>query len=283
MNSRNIEEEKIKKEVKNKYGGLVSSTKSSSCCAPQTSCCSSTDSMKGNLVKLAGYEEELLNKLPAESVENSFGCGNPLSFSDVKEGQTVVDIGSGAGIDCFIASEKVGKSGKVIGIDMTPEMIGKATANAKSGGYTNVEFRLGDAENMPVEDGSIDWVISNCVINLSPNKPKVFSEIVRVLKPGGQISISDIVLKDNLPSVIADNIAAWTGCIAGAIKETDYIEGLKKAGLSQVYVDSRITYDSSVVKKFLELYVDSKSPEEIKVLLKAVDGKIWSAKIKGKK
>ncbi|MFC2134754.1 arsenite methyltransferase [Bacteroidota bacterium] len=279
-----LDTEKIKNAVKSTYGKLVSSPAAASCCGPQTSCCSSpSETMKGNLVKLAGYKNEKLEQIPTEAVENSFGCGDPLAFAEVKEGETVVDIGSGAGIDCFIASEKVGPDGKVIGIDMTPEMIGKAGKNAESGGYKNVEFRLGDAENMPVEDSSADWVISNCVINLSPDKPIVFSEIARVLKPGGKISISDIVLGDDLPDIITENIPAWTGCIAGAVKESDYIEGLKNAGLSSVFIDSRIKYDSATIKHFINHNDLPISKEDFEILLNEVEGKFWSAKIKGEK
>ena len=279
-----LEKEKIKNAVKSTYGKLVSSPAATSCCGPKTGCCSApSETMKGNLVKLAGYEEQKLEKIPAEAVENSFGCGDPLAFSEVKDGETVVDIGSGAGIDCFIASEKVGATGKVIGIDMTPEMIEKASKNAELGGYKNVEFRLGDAENMPVEDGSADWIISNCVINLSPDKQKVFSEIARVLKPGGKISISDIVLGDDLPKIVVEYIPAWTGCIAGAIKESDYIEGLKNAGLTHVSIDSRIKYDSASIKYFINYNDLPISKEEFEILLEEVEGKFWSAKIKGEK
>ena len=206
-----------------------------------------------------------------------------MAFAGVKEGQTVLDIGSGAGIDCFIAADKVGKSGKVIGLDMTPEMIRKATENALKGGYTQVEFRMGEAENMPVEDSSVDWIISNCVINLSPDKKKVFAETSRILKSGGQFSISDIVLGDDLPEFIANNIYAWTGCIAGAIKETDYLQGLRDAGLTDVEVESRIVFEESTLKGFMEKYEVQLNGEDGQSILKQVAGRIWSAKIVGKK
>ncbi|MCB0312564.1 MAG: arsenite methyltransferase, partial [Calditrichaeota bacterium] len=234
-------------------------------------------------VKVAGYSDTELASLPAEAVENSFGCGNPLAFAGVQPGQTVVDIGSGAGIDCFLAAEKVGPAGKVIGIDMTPAMIAKARANAAQGGYAQVDFRQGEAEAMPVDDVSADWVISNCVINLAPDKSKVFREIARVLKPGGQFSISDIVLGDDLPDAIADNIMAWTGCVAGAIRESDYLQGLREAGIREVAVEDRLVYDEDFLRGFI---ADGNFPlgiEDLEPLLKQMEGKIWSARIVGTK
>jgi arsenite methyltransferase len=216
-------------------------------------------------------------------VENAYGCGNPLAFVEVAEGQTVVDIGSGAGIDCFIASKKVGPKGRVIGIDMTPEMIKKATENAITGGYTNVEFRLGDAEAMPVNDASADWIISNCVINLSPDKPRVFAEIARVLKSGGRFSISDVVLGDDLPEDIAGSMHAWTGCIAGAIKETEYTAWLRTAGLREIKIMSRIVYDDTVLKRLVSYYDLPIGKDRFQSLLQKISGNIWSAKIGGMK
>ena len=283
MLNENLSDIEIKGEVRKRYAALVSSPGASSCCGPESSCGSATETMKGNLVKSAGYSEAELQKLPGDAVQNSFGCGDPLAFAGVKEGQTVLDIGSGAGIDCFLAAQKVGSTGKVIGLDMTPEMIEKATANAQAGGYSQVEFRLGDAEAMPVADATVDWVISNCVINLSPDKPKVFGEITRVLKPGGRFSISDIVLGDELPEWIANNIYAWTGCVAGAIKETDYLLGLRDAGLEDVVVEERIVYDRTVVKGFIKSYDLPASASGIQALLDQIEGNVWSAKIQGRK
>ncbi len=277
-----MSDNEIKTEVRKRYASLVTSETKSSCCGPET-CCAPTDTRKGNLVKSAGYSSEELQSLPTVAVENSFGCGNPLAFAGVEEGQTVLDIGSGAGIDCFIAAEKVGKTGKVIGIDMTPEMIEKARTNAAQGGYSRVEFRLGEAESMPVKNATIDWVISNCVINLSPNKPHVFNEIYRVLKPGGRFSISDIVLGDDLPKWLANNLHAWTGCVAGAIKEKDYLQGLRDAGLTDIEVESRIVYEDSVIRSFLEKYQLFQFLPFKNKFLKSASNKIWSAKIRGRK
>ena len=283
MKKQNWSDEEIKKEIQQQYGALVDAPGKSSCCGPASSCCSPADSMKGKAVKVAGYSDTELASLPAEAVENSFGCGNPLAFAGVQPGQTVVDIGSGAGIDCFLAAEKVGPAGKVIGIDMTPAMIAKARANAALGGYAQVDFRQGEAEAMPVDDVSADWVISNCVINLAPDKSKVFREIARVLKPGGQFSISDIVLGDDLPDAIADNIMAWTGCVAGAIRESDYLQGLREAGIREVAVEDRLVYDEDFLRGFI---ADGNFPlgiEDLEPLLKQMEGKIWSARIVGTK
>jgi N-acetylglutamate synthase-like GNAT family acetyltransferase/precorrin-6B methylase 2 len=240
--------------------------------------------MKGSMAKIAGYTEEDLAALPADAVCNSFGCGNPLAFAGVRPGQTVLDIGSGAGIDCFIAARKVGPTGRVIGLDMTPEMVARGRENARAGGYGNVEFRLGDAEKMPVEDGSVDWVISNCVINLSPDKPAVFREIARILRPGGRISISDIVAEE-LPEPLRGNRDAWTRCLAGAISESEYRHGLAAAGLGAVRVTARIAYDAS---KLTGLFASSvcgvgAPGEEAEALARAAAGKIWSARFEGVK
>jgi N-acetylglutamate synthase-like GNAT family acetyltransferase/SAM-dependent methyltransferase len=235
------------------------------------------------MVKIAGYDKGDLSRLPADAVQNSFGCGNPLAFAGVQPGQTVLDIGSGAGIDCFIAAEKVGPTGKVIGLDMTPEMIERARQNAKAAGVANVEFRFGEAEKMPVEDASVDWVISNCVINLSPDKPVVFGEIGRILRPGGRISISDIVAQD-LPEAVRKSRDAWTGCLAGAISEEAYVQGLEKAGLREVQVTSRIVYDASQLKGlFSSSCCGAGAGQDTAALADASAGQIWSARFEGVK
>ena len=244
-----------------------------------------TETMKGSLVKSAGYEEEELGRLPADAVQNSFGCGNPLAYAGVTPGQVVLDIGSGAGIDCLIAAEKVGSTGRVIGLDMTPEMIERGRQNTREAGVTNVEFRLGDAEKMPVADASVDWVISNCVINLSPDKPAVFREIARVLKPGGRISISDIVAED-LPAAIRDSRDAWTGCLAGAISEAAYVQGLEAAGLREVRATSRLVYDAGQLQGLFGDSACGITPGacgDVGDLAQATAGKIWSARFEGVK
>ncbi len=239
--------------------------------------------MKGTLVKIAGYQDEDLAALPPDAVENAFGCGNPVAFAEVREGNVVVDIGSGAGIDCLFAAQKVGLTGRVIGIDMTPEMLDRARANARAAGAANVEFRQGDAEKMPVDDASVDWVISNCVINLSPDKPAVFREIARVLKPGGRVSISDIVAED-LPPAIRASRDAWVACLAGAISEAEYVRGLEAAGLTDVQVTERIVYGP---EKLEGLFGQSACCLEGGTLppdaVGAAAGKVWSARFSGRK
>lgn len=290
MTEKQFSEQDIKNAVKSRYAKAIQG--SSSCCGPSapgealqgSSCCGPTAvEQKGNLVKIAGYDKDDLSRLPADAVQNSFGCGNPLAFAGVQAGQTVLDIGSGAGIDCFIAAEKVGPTGKVIGLDMTPEMLERARENAKAAGVTNVEFRFGEAEKMPVEDASVDWVISNCVINLSPDKPAVFAEIGRILRPGGRISISDIVAQD-LPQAVRQSRDAWTGCLAGAISEEAYVQGLERAGLRDVRVTSRIVYDASQLKGLFGSSCCGAGPgQDVATLADAAAGKIWSARFEGVK
>jgi ubiquinone/menaquinone biosynthesis C-methylase UbiE len=184
---------------------------------------------------MIGYTEEEMNDVP-EGANLGLGCGNPTAFATLKEGERVLDLGSGAGFDCFLAAKKVGKTGKVIGVDMTPEMLDKARANAKRGKYTNVEFRLGEIENLPVADKSVDVIISNCVINLAPDKKRVFEEAYRVLAPKGRLMVSDIVLLKPLPESVQKSVEAYVGCIAGAEIKDKYLELLRKAGFAEVKV-----------------------------------------------
>lgn len=206
---------------------------------------------------MIGYTEEELNSIP-KGANQSLGCGNPVALASLQEGETVLDLGSGAGLDCFIAANKVGKNGKVIGVDMTSEMIEKAKENAKKGNYKNVEFRHGEIENLSVSDNSVDVVISNCVINLSPNKRRVFQEAFRVLKPGGRLMISDIVLLKDLPSFLKKSVEAYVGCVAGAIKKEEYIEAIKAAGFKEVKIIEETTFPvedmlgDSVAKAIIE-------------------------------
>lgn len=294
MSEKEIGKGNIKEAVRQRYAQAIQRP-STSCCGPapsqpvhvKSSCCVPrvTETMKGSLVKTAGYGEEELGRLPANAVENSFGCGNPLAFAGVAPGQVVLDIGSGAGIDCLIATEKVGPSGRVIGLDMTPEMIERGRQNAREAGVATVEFRLGEAERMPIEDASVDWVISNCVINLSPDKPAVFREIARVLKPGGRISISDIAAED-LPAAIRESRDAWTGCLAGAISEEAYVQGLKAAGLRGVRATSRLVYDAGQLQGLFGDSTCGVTPgacEDVTTLAQAATGKIWSARFEGVK
>lgn len=182
-----------------------------------------------------GYSDEEMSAVP-EGANLGLGCGNPTALASISEGETVVDLGSGAGFDCFLASPLVGRTGRVIGVDMTPEMLDRARENASKGGYDNVEFRLGEIENLPMADNSADIIISNCVINLSPDKERVFSEAFRVLKPGGRLMVSDIVLTSELPADIRGSIQAYIGCVAGAVLKDAYLGAMVEAGFRDVAV-----------------------------------------------
>lgn len=206
----------------------------SSCCAPSDTCCGSTVKAK-DISKVVGYSEEELASVP-DAANMGLGCGNPVAIASLKEGETVIDLGSGGGLDCFLAAAKVGISGRVIGIDMTPEMLEKARENARRGNYANVEFRLGEIENLPVADNTGNVIISNCVINLSPDKKRAFSEAFRVLKPGGRIMISDLALNKDLPDFLKDSIDAYIRCLSGAIKKDEYLSAVRDAGFQDVEI-----------------------------------------------
>ena len=227
-----MEDGKIKKVVREGYAKIAE--QSGSCCAPVNSCCGSTD-LAQDISKSIGYTEEELKAVP-EGANLGLGCGNPVALASLREGETVLDLGSGAGFDCFLAASKVGRNGRVIGVDMTPEMIEKARENASKGNYTNVEFRLGEIENLPVADNSVDIVISNCVFNLAPDKRRVFGEAFRVLKPGGRLMISDMVLLRELPDFIKNSIEAYIGCLSGAIMRDEYIGAIEAAGFQKVSI-----------------------------------------------
>ncbi len=220
----------IKKAVRSGYA-RIAKRQQASCCGPKSSCCDKS----ANISEKIGYSKDDISSVP-DGADLGLGCGNPIAFASLKEGEVVLDLGSGAGFDCFLAANKVGKSGKVIGIDMTPEMLERARENAKKGGYSNVEFRLGEIEHLPVADSSVDVIISNCVINLVPEKDKVFAEAFRVLKPNGRLMISDIVLLKELPDIIQSSVDAYVGCISGAIMKDKYIESIKNAGFKDVVI-----------------------------------------------
>jgi ubiquinone/menaquinone biosynthesis C-methylase UbiE len=228
-----VKDTEIKKSVREKYARVAVEEKS--CCnKSSSSCCNSTQSAR-DISKSIGYTEGDIKKVP-EGANLGLGCGNPVALASLKEGETVLDLGSGAGFDCFLAANKVGKRGRVIGVDMTPEMLEKARENARKGDYTNVEFRLGEIENLPVADNSVDIIISNCVINLAPDKKSVFKEAFRVLKPGGRLMVSDIVLNKELPENIKNSIEAYVGCIAGASLKREYLGAIETAGFQNVKV-----------------------------------------------
>ena len=239
-----LKKEEIHKGVSEFYAGLVREGGSDccpSCCAPEagTSCCGPEAGT--GIAESVGYTKQDLEAIPVEATGSSFGCGNPLAFAEVRAGESVLDLGSGGGIDCFIAADRVGRAGKVIGLDMTEEMIDKARKTAAQNGYDNVEFRFGKIEDMPVETASVDWVISNCVINLSPEKKEVFAETFRVLRPGGRFLISDVVAED-LPEAMREDISAWASCVAGAVTEGEYLGMIRGAGFEQVEIVDRLDY-----------------------------------------
>lgn len=236
-----MENTEVKEYLKKRYGEIAQTKES--CCS--SSCCGV--SMKDIALRI-GYSEEDLKNVPDYSVMG-LGCGNPVALASLKEGETVLDLGSGGGIDVFLAAKKVGVSGKVIGVDMTEKMVTRAETSALKYSYENVEFRLGEIENLPVEDETVDVVISNCVINLSPDKQKVFKEAHRVLKPGGRIMISDLVTEGELPPKIRKSFDAWAGCIAGALEKGEYLDTIRRAGFKNVRIVSESTYNIDVSKE----------------------------------
>jgi len=228
-----MKEEKIRKVVREGYAKIAK--KETSCCATTPAPCSCSTPTSEEISKKIGYSKEEINSVP-QGANLGLGCGNPVALASLKEGETVLDLGSGGGFDCFLAANRVGKKGRIIGVDMTPEMIDTARENARKGTYDNVEFRLGEIENLPAADGAVDVVISNCVINLSPNKKRVFEEAFRVLKSGGRLMISDIVLLKELPEIVRKSVRAYVGCIAGAEMKGKYLQRVKEAGFQEVKI-----------------------------------------------
>ncbi|UCH57759.1 MAG: arsenite methyltransferase [Candidatus Bathyarchaeota archaeon] len=233
------ENEDIKEYVKERYSAVAKRTEAASgasCCdtSASASCCGPTS--KAEYAQRIGYDLRELSELPDTAIGASAGCGNPTALAGLKEGEVVLDLGSGGGIDVFLAAKKVGPTGKAIGVDMTQEMIDLAMKNAEEVGFQNVEFRKGDIEDLPVEDETVDVIISNCVINLAPDKDRVFSEAYRVLRPGGRIMVSDIVTDGGLPEEVRNNPDAWAACVAGALDEKVYMEKIRNAGFKDVRV-----------------------------------------------
>jgi SAM-dependent methyltransferase len=274
-----MEKDKIRKVVREGYGKIAK--QDNSCCSPGKSCCGGTDSAQ-DISRNIGYTEEDLKSVP-EGANLGLGCGNPVALASLKEGETVLDLGSGAGFDCFLAASRVGGSGRVIGVDMTPEMVEKARGNAVNGNYTNVEFRLGEIENLPAADHSVDAVISNCVINLSPEKKKVFAEAYRVLKPGGRLMVSDIVLLKELPDVVRNSIEAYIGCLSGAVLKDEYLRTIKAAGFQDVRIIDETSFPVELIANdptVEEVIKNSKLPPE---KVREVASSIISIKVYGAK
>jgi SAM-dependent methyltransferase len=245
----------VRAAVRETYGRIAESD-SGGCCAPSaSSCCDASSPTQIDSTQL-GYSDEDLAAVPA-GADLGLGCGNPGAIAALKSGETVLDLGSGAGFDAFLAARAVGPTGRVIGVDMTPAMVSKARANAEKGGYGNVDFRLGEIEHLPVADGTVDVIISNCVINLSPDKAAVFADAYRVLRPGGRLAISDVVASAELPDEIRDDIGLYTGCVAGALLVSDLRTMLLDAGFENVVIAPK---DES--KSFIEQWAPGRSITE---------------------
>lgn len=242
-----MKNEEVREVVREHYGKIAS--QNSGCCSPGyiQSCGCCNDNIQDNVSIAVGYSKEELASVP-EGANLGLGCGNPVAIASLKKGNVVLDLGSGAGFDCFLAANAVGEQGKVIGVDMTPEMIATARQNAEKNNFKNVEFRLGQIEKLPVADASIDIIISNCVINLSPEKKRVFAEAIRVLKPGGRLIISDMVLLKELPDRVRNSIAAYVSCIAGAAPKGEYINLLKTSGFDIIEIigETPVTFDNLI-------------------------------------
>ena len=243
------EKDSIKQVVKDKYGSLaekqLSTRQQASCCGPSCSCCEGETGLAESAADL--YSGTQINDLPESVTGISLGCGNPTAIAELRPGETVLDLGSGGGIDCFLAAKQVGESGHVIGLDMTPKMLDLARANAKKQGIKNVDFQYGYIEDIPLPDASVDVIISNCVINLSADKDAVFGEAFRVLKPGGRLNVSDIVTYGKLPDELYQQLAAWAGCISGALDEELYLNKIRKAGFGRIDVVSRKYYGTEML------------------------------------
>jgi arsenite methyltransferase len=274
----------IRKTVSKSYAHAVEQTQATG------GCCCAGPAPQGVLTTLAGYSREALASLPADAVASSFGCGNPLALAEVREGDTVLDLGSGAGIDLLLAAKLVGPKGRVIGVDMTSAMIERARANAAAAGLSNVEVLEGIIEDLPVESESVDFVVSNCVINLSPEKRRVFAEIHRVLRTDGRFSISDIVAEP-MPDWIQAEGLLYSACISGAIPEAEYLAGLSEAGLVEVAVRDRLTYDASQLTGLLDSTAggacccgpETLSKEQLERVTQALAGKVASIRVVGRK
>ena len=269
-----MNEQELKNAVKESYSRVAKNA--SSCCS--SGCCGSAKPLQ--ISKKIGYTEEQMRNVPAGS-NLGLGCGNPIALASIKEGETVLDLGSGAGFDCFLASKIVGPRGKVIGVDMTAEMVAKAKANADHGGYSNVEFRQGEIEALPVEDNSVDVIISNCVINLVPDKEKAFQEAFRVLRPMGRLMVSDIVLLKGLPDFVKQSIEAYVGCIAGAVKKDKYLEAIGSAGFKDVCVMQEAIFPLDCMTNDPTGQAILKSLEGSAEDIKKVEGCISSVKVSG--
>ncbi len=266
----------IKEVVREKYGQAaqrVTAGSGSACCGASACCDGSLDPITSNL-----YGSDQTGELPQEAVLASLGCGNPTALAELKPGETVLDLGSGGGIDVLLSARRVGPTGKAYGLDMTDEMLALAEENKRKSGLTNAEFLKGEIESIPLPDNSVDVIISNCVINLSGDKDRVLKEAFRVLKPGGRFAVSDVVVRGDVPAVIKKNMELWVGCVAGALSDYEYVAKLAKAGFDNIDIEPTRVYSIEDVRAFLSgqgLDVDS--------LAKEVEGKFISAFVRATK
>jgi arsenite methyltransferase len=235
-----MNKEQIQRNVKSGYADIVKRGTKKPFLSNIFQCCDPKE-IAADIGKKIGYSEEELKNVP-EDANLGIGCGNPTALASIKKGETILDLGSGAGFDCFLASRETGETGKVIGVDITPEMVAQAQKNAKKGNYKNVEFKVGEIENLPVESNSIDLIISNCVINLSNQKEQIFKEAFRVAKPNGRLMISDIVLLHDLPDYVKNSVEGHIACLAGAVRKEDYINAMSKAGFTDIRIDKQAVF-----------------------------------------
>jgi SAM-dependent methyltransferase len=261
-----VANDNIRKAVREQYGKVAESGDSGCGCSASSCCDESGSDAKATSIEL-GYSSSDVNQVP-EGANMGLGCGNPRAIAALQPGETVLDLGSGGGFDCFLAVQEVGESGMVIGVDMTPEMVSKARSNAEKAGYANTDFRLGEIENLPVADAAIDAIISNCVINLSPEKARVFREAYRVLKPGGRLAISDVVATAEIPEKLKSDMALFTGCISGSATITEIEAMLKDVGFEAIAIrpkdESREFIRNWVPESKIEDYVVSATIEAVK-------------------
>ena len=251
-----VKEEKVRKMVREGYGKIAKTEQCGCGCG-------------SGISQQIGYSSSELESVP-EGADLGLGCGNPVALASLREGETVIDLGSGAGLDCFLAAKKVGASGKVIGVDMTSEMLDKARANCRKSNYKNVEFRLGEIENLPVADGTADVIISNCVINLSPEKQRVFNEAFRVLKAGGRLMVSDMVLLKDIPEAVKKSVLGYIGCVSGAEMKNEYMKMIENAGFREVKIINEthlpletVLSDATAKAIMDDLKLTKKSAEEL--------------------
>lgn len=274
-----MKNENIKRIVKEGYAKIAK--RKSPCCIPSDSCYESSG-LADCISKKIGYSQEELEAIP-EGANLGLGCGHPVALSSLREGETVLDLGCGAGLDCFLAAQRVGKSGRVIGVDMTPEMIEKAREHAEKGKFENVEFKLAEIEDLPLADDSVDVVISNCVINLSPDKKRVFREAFRVLKPGGRLMISDIVLLKEIPVSIKKSVEAYIGCVAGAILKDEYLSAIKDAGFQKVKIMDETSFPVDFLDNDPITHVIIENLKTSPEMVKEVASSVVSIKVSGTK